>query len=73
MGRRQGSVEPVQAWRRLGGDPAHSNAELRFVSIGVSEAGRLLVIAYTERDQRIRIISARQATPRERRQYASKG
>src|ERR1035438_6182956 len=53
-------------------DPAHSDAELRFVSIGVSEAGRLLIVAYTERDQRIRIISARQATPRERRQYESK-
>ena len=52
-------------------DPAHSETELRFVSIGFSEAGRLLV-AYTERDQRIRIISARQATPRERRQYESK-
>ena len=53
-------------------DPAHSEAELRFVSIGLSEAGRLLVVAYTERDQRIRIISARQATPRERRQYESR-
>jgi uncharacterized DUF497 family protein len=54
-------------------DPAHSDAELRFVSIGVSESGRLLVVAYTERDQRIRIVSARQATPRERRLYESKG
>ena len=53
-------------------DPAPSDAELRFVSIGVSEAGRLLIVAYTERDQRIRIIGARQATPRERRQYESK-
>ena len=53
-------------------DPAHSLAELRFVSIGVSEAGRLLVVAYTERAQRIRIISARQTTPRERRQYESR-
>lgn len=54
-------------------DPVHSGAELRFASIGLSEAGRLLVAAYTERDQRIRIISAREATPRERRQYESKG
>ena len=53
-------------------DLAHTDAELRFVSIGVSEAGRLLIVAYTERDQRIRIISARQATPREPRQYESK-
>jgi uncharacterized DUF497 family protein len=53
-------------------DPTHSDTELRFVSMGISEAGRLLVVAYTERDQRVRI-SARQATPRERRQYESKG
>ena len=53
-------------------DPIHSDAELRFVSIALSEAGRLLVVSYTERIQRIRIISARQATPRERRQYESK-
>jgi uncharacterized DUF497 family protein len=52
--------------------PVHSEAELRFVSIGLSEAGRLLVVAYTERDQRTRIISAREATPREQRQYESK-
>ena len=50
-------------------DPGHSDTELRFVSIGISEAGRLLVVAYTERAGRIRIISAREATPRERRQY----
>ena len=54
-------------------DPTHSQGELRFVSIARSEAGRLLAVAYTERDQRIRIISAREATPRERRQYESKG
>jgi uncharacterized DUF497 family protein len=34
-------------------DPVHSDAELRFVSIGISEAGRLLVVAYTEPDRRI--------------------
>jgi len=54
-------------------EPAHSDAELRFVSVGLSEAGRLLVVAYTERDRRVRIISAREATPRERRRYESKG
>jgi uncharacterized DUF497 family protein len=32
----------------------------------------LLVVAYTERNRRVRIISARQATPRERRQYESR-
>jgi uncharacterized protein len=53
-------------------DPAHSDTELRFVSIGLSEADRLLVVAYTERDQRVRIISAREATRKERRDYESK-
>ncbi len=52
-------------------DPLHSDAEPRFVSVGLSEAGRFVVVTYAERGQRIRIISARQATPRERRQYES--
>jgi uncharacterized DUF497 family protein len=52
-------------------DPIHSSDEARFVSIGLSEAGRLLVVAYTEREGRIRIISARQAAPSERRHYES--
>lgn len=49
-------------------DVAHSLEEDRFVIIG--EAGRrLLVVAFTERRKKIRIISARTATPRERRDY----
>jgi uncharacterized protein len=52
-------------------DPVHSRREARFVSIGLSEAGRLLVVVYTERERRIRIISAREAAPRERRHYES--
>lgn len=52
-------------------DPDHSDSEFRFVSIGASATGRLLVVAYTERGGRTRIISAREATPKERRQYES--
>jgi len=52
---------------------SHSHAEMRFVSVGISEAGRLSVVAYAERDQRIRIISAWEVTPREKRQYESTG
>lgn len=52
-------------------DPVHSREEARFVSIGLSEVGRLLVVVYTEREGRIRIISAREAAPRERRHYES--
>ena len=52
-------------------DPGHSGDEFRFISLGTSSGGRLLVVSYTERGTRIRIISAREATPRERRQYES--
>lgn len=52
-----------------GADPDHSRGENRFVTFGVSGAGRLLVVAHTERGDRLRIISARPATKRERRIY----
>lgn len=52
-------------------DPDHSEAEQRFLSIGASTTGRLLVVAYTERAGRIRIVNAREATARERRHYES--
>ena len=52
-----------------GADPDHSKGESRFVTFGVSSAGRLLVVAHTERGDRLRIISARPATKRERRIY----
>jgi uncharacterized DUF497 family protein len=52
-------------------DPDHSDGESRFLSIGVSREGRLLVVAYTERQDSVRIVSAREATPRERRCYES--
>lgn len=51
-------------------DPDHSVGEYRFLSLGTSSSGRALVVSYTERrDDRIRIISARLASRRERRQY----
>ena len=50
-------------------DPAHSHNEFRFIAIGQSAQDRLLMVAYTERKDRIRIISAREATPKERRKY----
>ena len=52
-------------------DPDHSIGELRFLSIANSSLNRLLVVSYTERGNRIRIISARPASPKERRQYES--
>ena len=50
-------------------DPAHSREEQRYVTIGRSRLGATLVVAHTDRQDRIRIISARRATPRERRFY----
>jgi uncharacterized DUF497 family protein len=50
-------------------DEGHSEGEMRFVTLGVSQRGRLLVVAHTERNDTIRIISARRATRREREFY----
>jgi uncharacterized DUF497 family protein len=50
-------------------DPLHSEDEDRFVTLGNSERGRLLVVVGTDREDRIRIISARVATRRERKDY----
>lgn len=50
------------------GDP-YSEHEKRFITMGHDPYGRLLVVVYTWRGERIRIVSARQATGRERRLY----
>ena len=52
-------------------DPAHSEGEARFLSLGLSVESRLLVVAYTERAGRIRIIHARLAAAKERKAYES--
>ncbi|WP_138502074.1 BrnT family toxin [Nostoc sp. PA-18-2419] len=50
-------------------DPDHSIAESRYVIIGLSSFGQLLVVAHTDRQENIRIISARKATRQEKRFY----
>lgn len=50
-------------------DPDHSDDESRYITIGESTQGRLLIISHTDRGQRIRIISARTVTRRERKIY----
>jgi uncharacterized protein len=50
-------------------DPLHSDDEDRYVMLGESNRRRLLVVSFTDRDERIRIISARIATRKERKQY----
>jgi len=50
-------------------DPDHSIQENRFIIIGLSSSGRLLVVAHTYKKNRVRIISARKATRHERKYY----
>ncbi len=50
-------------------DPKHSQHEQRFIDIGYSIRQRILVVVYTERADRIRIISSRTATKSERETY----
>lgn len=50
-------------------DPDRSAEEARFLLLGRSRAGRLLVVGHTERGERIRVITARPATGYERRTY----
>jgi uncharacterized protein len=50
-------------------DPDHSAGEKRYLTIGISRRMRLLIVAHTERGDRIRIISARELTRPEREAY----
>ncbi len=50
-------------------DPDHSDDEYRYVTVGLSNRGRLLMVAHAERRGRIRIISARKLTEIERKAY----
>ncbi len=50
-------------------DPDHSISERREILVGHSTQGRLLLVAFTDRKSKIRIISARKTTRRERRAY----
>jgi hypothetical protein len=50
-------------------DPDHSSDESRMLTTGYSSRQRLIIVAHTDRDERIRIISAREVTAAERRHY----
>ena len=52
-------------------DPTHSADEQRFAITGLSYQHRLLVVVHVDRGDRIRIIGARLATARDRKQYES--
>ena len=61
------SISPIMA--RIFDDPDHSLREPREIILGFSSKERLLLVSFTERHDRIRIISARVATPRERKAH----
>lgn len=50
-------------------DESHSGDEFRYILMGRSDRGRLVVVVHTEQEEAIRIISARLATAREKRTY----
>lgn len=50
-------------------DPDHSENEHRFLTFGLSQSNRLLVVAHTDRGRKVRIISARLMTKYERKIY----
>ncbi len=52
-------------------DPDHSISERRYIAVGTSGRGRLLIVAHSQRGERIRIIGARMLTGRERKTYES--
>ena len=50
-------------------DPDHSDQEDRYITVGMSGAGRFLMVAHTDRGHRTRIINARELTRKERKAY----
>lgn len=59
----------VDPWSITMSDPDHSEYEQRFIDIGMSNRGRLLVVVYPERSDKLRIISGRRATLAEQSNY----
>ena len=54
-------------------DEEHSTNEERYITIGLSNKGRLLLVAHAEKNDRIRIISARRVTKNEEKFYQEAG
>ena len=53
-------------------DPDHSTWEQRFITVGMSSVGRVLIVAHVDRNENVRIISARKTTQLERKHYEEK-
>lgn len=74
MGRQEGPEQPEEARRVFRDDPEHSHVEIRYKRLGTSLADRILIVSYAPRNvnhakEIIRILSARQATRKERQAY----
>lgn len=54
-------------------DPDHSDEEIRFLTLGLAATGKLLIVSHTDRNNKIRIISARELTKNERKFYEEGG
>jgi uncharacterized DUF497 family protein len=61
--------EAVTDPRRIGTPAYSTRRETRFAVFGTTEAGRLLFVVFTRRRRLIRVITARDAAPNEKRQY----
>lgn len=57
------------SWQENFLDPAHSESEMRYICLGISDQNRVLFVSYTERVDHYRLISARKATKQEERKY----
>lgn len=55
--------------RRLGASAYNAIHERRWAAIGATEDGRVVFVVFTRRDSDVRVITARDATPTERRRY----
>ncbi len=54
-------------------DPDHSDEEVRYLTVGFSRTGKLIIVSHTDRQEKIRIISARALTKQERQFFEGGG
>lgn len=57
------------SWQENYPDPDHSEGEMRYICLGMSDQNRVLFVSYTERTDHYRLISAREATKQEEVKY----
>lgn len=76
---RNHNVEPGEAEQaladpdRMGAGAYRVAAERRWALLGATEAGRILFVVYTRRCRRLRVVTGREASDREKRRYRKRG